>query len=164
MANGNCFPAVDVESTNLGLGCQGHDCLDDLGNSEDRAIVMGARCVTGHEEISSCLSASNGLQEVECITVCCEDHVTCLVGHDGIKMCECVVKELYDLDHCVLGGIRLLGGNGAQSSKHCAVNASCIVEEHAYYLLNVFLSSLERGEDVSMVSVYCLVAPYVGLT
>ncbi len=71
--------------------------------------------------------------------MCCKNHVTCLVGHDGIEMCGCVVQELFDLDHCVLGGIHLLGGNGAQSSKHCAVYTSCIVEEHANYLLNILL-------------------------
>ncbi len=48
--------------------------------------------------------------------MCCEHHVTCLVGHGGIGMCECIVQELFDLDHCVLGGVSLLGGNGAQSS------------------------------------------------
>ncbi len=71
--------------------------------------------------------------------MCCKDHVTCLVGHDGIRICGRVVQELFDLDHCVLGGICLLGGNGTQSSKHCAVDASCIVEECADYLLNVLL-------------------------
>ena len=111
MASRNCFPTVDVESTNLGLGCQGHDCLDDLDDSEDHAIVMGARCVAGHEETASCLTASIGLGEVGCITVCCEDHVTCLVGQDGIGMCERIVQELFDLAYCVLGGICLLGGN-----------------------------------------------------
>ncbi len=116
VASRDCFPTVDVESSDFCLGSQGHDCLDDLGNSEDRVIVMGARCVAGHEEMSSCLTASIGLQEEGCITVCCEDHVTCLVGYDGIGMCERIVQEMFDLDHCVLGGIRLLGGNGAQSS------------------------------------------------
>jgi hypothetical protein len=116
-----------------------------LGISEDRAIVMRARCVTGHEEISSCLAVRVGLREVGCITVCCKDHVTCLVGHDGIGMCERVVQELFDLDHCVLGGICLLGGNGAQSSKHCAVNALCIVEERANYLLNILLVLFGEG-------------------
>ncbi len=61
MASRDCFPTVDVESSNLGIGCQGHDCLDDLGDSEDRAVVMGARCVAGHEEMSSCSAASIGL-------------------------------------------------------------------------------------------------------
>ncbi len=145
MASRDCFPTVDVEGSNLGLGYQGHDCLDGLGNSEDRAIVMGVRCVTGHEEMSSCSAASIGLQEVGCITVCCEDHITCLVGHDGIGMCGRVVQELFDLDHYVLGGICLLGGNGAQSSKHCAVDASCIVEERADYLLNVLLVLFGEG-------------------
>ncbi len=42
----------DVEGSNLGLGCQGHDCLDDLGNSEDHIVVMGVRCVAGHEKRS----------------------------------------------------------------------------------------------------------------
>ncbi len=112
----DCFSTVDVESSNFGLGRQGHDCLDDLGNSEDHTIVMRARCVAGHEEMSSSSTASLVLQEVGCITVCCEDHVTCLVGHDGVGMCERIVQELFDLDHCVLGGICLLGGNGAQSS------------------------------------------------
>ncbi len=88
VASRDCFPTVDVESSDFGLGCQGHDCLDDFGNSEDRAIVMGVRCVAGHEELSSCLTVSIGLREVGCITVCCEDHVTCLVGHDGIGICE----------------------------------------------------------------------------
>jgi hypothetical protein len=116
-----------------------------MGASEDRAIVMGARCTPGHEEMSSCLAASIGLQEVGCITVCRKDHVTCLVGRDGIGTCGCIVQELFDLDHCVLGGICLLGGNGAQSSKHCAVNASCIVEECADYLLNVLLVLFGEG-------------------
>jgi hypothetical protein len=57
----DCFLTVDVESSNCGLGCQGHDCLDDLGKSEDCSIVMGARCVAGHEEMSSCSAASIGL-------------------------------------------------------------------------------------------------------
>jgi hypothetical protein len=145
VASWDSFPTVDVESSNLGLSCQGHDCLDDLGSSEDHVVVMGARCVAGHEEMSSCLAASIGLQEVGCITVCCKDHVTCLVGHDGIGMCERIVPKLFDLDHCVLGGICLLGSNGAQSSKHCAVNASCIVEERADYLLDVLLVLFGEG-------------------
>jgi hypothetical protein len=106
---------------------------------------MGARCVAGHEEMSSCLAASIGLQELGCITVCCKDHVTCLVGHNGIGMCERVVQELFDLDHCVLGRIYLLGGNGAWSSKHCAVDALCIVEECADYLLSVLLVLFGEG-------------------
>jgi hypothetical protein len=77
--------------------------------------------------------------------VCCKDHVTCLVGHDGIGMCERVVQELFDLDHGVLGGSRLLGGNGAQSRWHCAVDASCIVEERANYLLNVLCVLFGEG-------------------
>ncbi len=64
MASRDCFLTVDVESSNLGLGYQGHDCLDDLGDSEDLAIVMGARCVTGHEEMSSCSAESIVLREV----------------------------------------------------------------------------------------------------
>ncbi len=145
MASRDCFQTVDVESSDLGLGCQGHDCLDDLGDSEDHAIVMGARCVAGHEKMSSCLAVSIGLREVGCITVCCEDHVTCLVGCNGIGMCERIVQELFDLDHCVLDGICLLGGNRAQSSKHCAVDALCIVEECADYLLNVLLVLFGEG-------------------
>ncbi len=54
MASRYCFPTVDEESSDLGLGCQGHDCLDDLGNSEYHAIVMGARYVAGHEEMPFC--------------------------------------------------------------------------------------------------------------
>jgi hypothetical protein len=77
--------------------------------------------------------------------VCCKDHVTCLVGHDGNGMCGHVVQELFDLDHCFLDGICLLGGNGAQSSKHCAVDASCIVEKRANYLLNVLLVLFGEG-------------------
>ncbi len=77
--------------------------------------------------------------------MCCKDHVTCLVGHNGIGVCGCIVQELLDLDHCVLGGICLLGGNGAQSSEHCAVDASCIVEEHADYLLNILLVLFGEG-------------------
>ncbi len=95
--------------------------------------------------MSSCLAVSIGLQEVGCITVCCKDHVTCLVGHDGIGMHGCVVQELFDLDHCVLFGIRLLGGNGAQSSKHCAVDVWSIGEERANYLLHVLLVLFGEG-------------------
>ncbi len=107
---------------------------------------MGVRCVTGHEEMSSCLAASIGLREVGCITVCCKDHGTCLVGHNGIGVCGRVVQELLDLDHWWdFGGIRLLGGNGAQSSKHCAVDTSCIVEGRANYLLNILLVLFGEG-------------------
>jgi hypothetical protein len=60
-------------------------------------------------------------------------------------MCECVIQELFDFDHCVLGWICLLGGNGAQSSKHCAVDASSIVDECANYLLNVLLVLFGEG-------------------
>ncbi len=77
--------------------------------------------------------------------MCSKDHVTCLVGHNSIGICGRVVQELFDLDHCVLGGIRLLGGNGAQSSKHCAVDKLCIVEERADYLLNVLLVLFGEG-------------------
>jgi hypothetical protein len=145
VASRDCFPTVDVESSNLGLDCQGHDCLDDLSNSEDCAVVMGARCVAGHEKMSFCLAAGIGLQKVGCITVCCKDHVTCVVGHDGIRMRGRVVQEMFDLDHCVLCMICLLGGNGAQSSKHCAVNALYIIEEGADYLLNVLLILFGEG-------------------
>jgi hypothetical protein len=127
-------------------------------------IVMGARCVTGHEEMSSCLAASIGLREVEWITVCCKDHITCLVGHTGIGVCGRVVQELLDLDHYVLGGICLLGGREPTA-------VSIVLSTHRAYLSNVlttswtyFLSSLERGGDVSIVSAYCLVAPYTGFT
>ncbi len=64
----DCFPTVNVESFDFGLGCQGHDCLDEVGNSEDRTVVMGVRCVAGHEEMSSCLTASIGFQELGCIS------------------------------------------------------------------------------------------------
>ncbi len=77
--------------------------------------------------------------------MCCEDHVTCLVGHNCIGMCGRVVLELFDLDHCVLGGIHLLGGNGAQISRHCAVDALCIVEECADCLLDVLLVLFGEG-------------------
>jgi hypothetical protein len=106
---------------------------------------MGARCVAGNKEMSSCSTASIGRQEVGCITVCYEDHVTCQVGYNGIKMCGHVVNELFDLDHCVLGGICLQGGNGAQCSEHCAVDALCIIEEHANYLLNALLVLVGEG-------------------
>ncbi len=39
----------------------------------------------------------------------------------------------------------MLGGNGAQCSEHCAVDASCIVEECADYLLNVLLVLIGEG-------------------
>ncbi len=48
-----------------------------------------------------------------------------------IGMCGRIVQELFDLDHCVLGGSCLLGGKGAQSSKHFAVNALCMVDENS---------------------------------
>jgi hypothetical protein len=44
VASRYCFPTDDVESSNLGLSCQGHDCLDDLGNSEDHACYGGKVC------------------------------------------------------------------------------------------------------------------------
>ncbi len=77
--------------------------------------------------------------------MCCKDHVTCLVGYNGIRMCNHMVQELFDLDHSVLGGICLLGGNGAKSSYHCAVDASCIVEERADYLPNILLVLFGEG-------------------
>ncbi len=52
---------------------------------------------------------------------------------------------MFDLDHYVLGRIPLLSGNGAQCSEHCAVNALCIVEEHANYLQDIFLVIFGEG-------------------
>ncbi len=41
MASRDCFPTVDVESSDFGLGCQGYDCLDDLGDSRTAPLLWG---------------------------------------------------------------------------------------------------------------------------
>ncbi len=57
MACRNGFSAVDVESPYLGLCCQGHDCLENLCNCEDGAIVWWFDCIVGREEMSTCPAA-----------------------------------------------------------------------------------------------------------
>ncbi len=41
-----------------------------------------------------------------------EDHVTCLIGEDGVLMACCIVEEQFDVFHGFFGGFGLGGCNG----------------------------------------------------
>jgi hypothetical protein len=53
MAGGDGISAVDIESPHLSLCRQGHDCLENLCNCEDGAIVRWFGSVVGHGEMSA---------------------------------------------------------------------------------------------------------------
>ena len=48
-----------------------------------------------------------------------EDHVTCLIGEDGVLMACRVVEEQFDVFHGFFGGFGLGGRNGTYCGEHC---------------------------------------------
>jgi hypothetical protein len=57
VASGDGLSAVYLESSHLGLCCQGHDCFDYLCNYKDGAIVWQFGGVSGHRKMSACPAA-----------------------------------------------------------------------------------------------------------
>ncbi len=105
-ACGYCFAVVDSECASLSFGGQVHYCLDNLGSGEDQAIIMEARCIVGCKEMSTCSTVSIRFGKVlGTIAMCCQDHVTCMIGNDGTWVHSRVIQGLLGL------GIELLGGN-----------------------------------------------------
>ena len=43
-----------------------------------------------------------------------KDHVTSVISDYGMWMCAGIIEELVDFGHCMLGGVSLLGGDGAK--------------------------------------------------
>ncbi len=127
MAGRDGLSAVYVESPHLSLCHQGHDCLDYLCNCEDGAIVQWFGGVVGHEETSSCPAACLRFGEVRCVAVTHEDHVTCVVSDNCIRMSRGIVQKLLYLFHRVLGRVCLLCGDRPQCRKYCAVGTLCII-------------------------------------
>ncbi len=86
MVRGDGFSAVDVESPHLSLCRQGHVRLDNRCNCEDGAIVCWFGSVVEHEKMSSRPAVFLQFGEVQCIAVSREDHVTCVVRDNCIRM------------------------------------------------------------------------------
>ncbi len=58
-----------------------------------------------------------------------EDHVTCMVHEDCIRMSRDIVQKLAYLFHRVLSRVCLLCSDRPQCRRHGAVNTLCIIEE-----------------------------------
>ena len=65
----------------------------------------------------------------------CVDHVSGGEGDDCIWVSGCIVQQLANLAHGVLRGGCMLGGDGAEGSKHCAIDCAAVVEENPEYFL-----------------------------
>ena len=60
---------VDEECAEFGFGRRGHDCFDDLGDSEYSAVVGGICIVFGQKEMSSSTAARLGFGQIGCVAV-----------------------------------------------------------------------------------------------
>ena len=61
-----------------------------------------------------------------------EDHVTCLIGEDGVLMACRKVEEKFDVIHGFFGGFGLGEHDGTQCGEHCGIHCSTIVENSAH--------------------------------
>ena len=63
------------------------------------------------------------IAEVGCVAMDDEDHVTCLIGEDGVLMARRIIEEQFDVCHGFFSGF----------------GCSAVVEKSAQNLLDVFL-------------------------
>ena len=56
-----------------------------------------------------------------------KDHVTSVISDYGMWMRAGIIEELVDFGHCMLGGVSLLGGDGAKSREHSCIDRSSVV-------------------------------------
>ena len=66
----------------------------------------------------------------------CQDHVTCVIGDDGVRVSCGIVEELFDFLHGLFGRFGLLGCDGSKGCKHGWVDSSSVVEESTCYFLD----------------------------
>jgi hypothetical protein len=109
-----------------------------LGVLQAFEVVFGA--VFGVVEIRgpNRAGASFRRSEVGGIAFDPQDHVASDAADSGDRMGGAVVEKLDDSLHCGLGAFGLLGGDGADSSKHRGINCASIKEEGAEDFLHSF--------------------------
>ena len=56
-----------------------------------------------------------------------KDHVTSVISDYGMWMCAGIIEELVDFGHCMLGGVSLLGGDGAKGREHSCIDRPSVV-------------------------------------
>ena len=129
--------AIQVEGTNFGFKCRGHDILDDGCEDAQGALLWFWFWVwfATKKEVSTSAAASLGLREVGGVAVYLEDHVAGTILDAGIVMGCGVIKELVDDFLGGFSGFALLGTESAKCSKHGAVDCSGIIQEYTNDLL-----------------------------
>jgi hypothetical protein len=142
----NYFFADSVESSNFGFGGGGHDKFQDLGDSQDGAIMSGERVIFGHEDVSAGATAAFGFIVEASIVVGAEYHVTASICVAIVRVGGEVIKKLADGFGSGFSGSGLLGAQGAESGKKFVVDSLCIVEKGADDALDPFDAFVgERG-------------------
>ena len=129
--------AIQVEGTNFGFKCRGHDILDDGCEDAQGALLWFWFWVwfATEKEVSTSAAASLGLREVGGGAVYLEDHVAGTILDAGIVMGCGVIEELVDDFLGGFSGFALLGTESAKCSKHGAVDCSGIIQEYTNDLL-----------------------------
>ena len=54
-------------------------------------------------------------------------HVTSVISDYGMWMCAGIIEELLDFCHGMIGGVSLLGGDGAEGQEHSCINRPSVV-------------------------------------
>ena len=94
---GDGLSTVDVECSKLGLGRGRHDGLDNLGDGEDGAVVVGVGNVAVEEKMPPCPAACSGFGQIGGITVGGQYHVAGAVSDGRVGVSGGVVEQLFDL-------------------------------------------------------------------
>ena len=56
-----------------------------------------------------------------------KDHVTSVISDYGMWMCAGIIEELVDFGHCMLGGVSLLGDDGAKGREYSPIDRPSVV-------------------------------------
>ena len=56
-----------------------------------------------------------------------KDRVTSVISDYGMWMYAGTIEELVDFGHCMLGGVSLLGGDGAKGREHSRIDRPSVV-------------------------------------
>ena len=66
-------------------------------------------------------------------------HVTSVISDYGMGMCAGIIEELLDFGNGILGGVSLLGGNGAKGREHSCIDRPSVVYKSSCNLLYEFV-------------------------
>ena len=97
--------------------------------------------------------------EIGFIDVDSKHHVTCLICEDGVRLCSCVIEELFAFIYCALGGCQLFWRNGTQQIN---IVLSTALTEYKNVLLTCIVNlrpSLLSGLESSSGVTYCILDP-----